>query len=269
MHLVNQAFNWLIETSLVLTWVVMFAITAIAGDLGFRLGRRRADRVKVDDTARSTIGTLVAAMVTLLAFAMGLTISFAQGRFEQRRDLVVQEANAIGTAWLRAGLFDAPHGPALRATIEDYTSVRLDYLLTTDRDRLRVILQRTNTLQGEIWQSVDAIVRQRPDAVASSLVASVNEMIDLSLSQRFAFANRVPIYLLWSVFLGSMLSIGAMQFQFGIARQRQPVLTGLLLFMWTGALILIIDLNRPRIGGLTIDPSPIVWTLEGFKPAPK
>ena len=49
MHLVNQAFNWLIETSLVLTWVVMFAITAIAGDLGFRLGRRRADILISDE----------------------------------------------------------------------------------------------------------------------------------------------------------------------------------------------------------------------------
>lgn len=264
MGIFNDAFSALIETSLVLTWLVVFMITALAGDLGFRLGRWRADHIKIDDAERSTIGTLVAAMVTLLAFAMGLTISFAQGRFEQRRDLVVQEANAIGTAWLRAGLFDAPHGPALRATIEDYTRIRLAYLVTTDRDKLRDILQRTNARQGEIWQRVDAIARQRHDAIAASLVASVNEMIDLSLSQHFSFANRVPVYLLWSVFLGSLLSIGAMQFQFGVGRQRQPVLTGLLLLMWTGSLILIIDLNRPRIGGLTIDPSPMIWTLEGF-----
>jgi len=96
------------------------------------------------------------------------------------------------------------------------------------------------------------------------VVTALNELIDLSLSQRFAFTNRVPIYLMWTILAGSMLSIGAMKFQFGVAGARQPTLTALLLFMWTGAIILIVDLNRPRLGWIRVDPTPMVWTIQGF-----
>lgn len=259
----------LIETSLFLTWAVLFVILLVAGEVGYRSGRYRSRIAPVGDAERATIGTLVAAMSTLLAFALGLTISFAQSRFETRRDLVVQEANAIGTAWLRAGLFDAPEGPALRGLIESYTKTRLAYLVTTTRPGIAEILNRTNAQQTEIWREVNAIARKRADPLAASLIASVNDMIDLSMSQHFAFANRVPVYLLWAVLFGSMLSIGAMQFQFGVGERRQPVLSGLLLFMWTGAIILIIDLNRPRLGELQIDPAPLIWTIQGFGSAPR
>jgi len=259
----------LIETSLALTWAVLFVILLVAGEVGYRSGRYRSRIAPVGDAERATIGTLVAAMSTLLAFALGLTISVAQSRFETRRDLVLQEANAIGTAWLRAGLFDAPEGPALRGLIESYTQTRLAYLVTTSRPGIAEILNRTNAQQTEIWREVNAIARKRADPLAASLIASVNDMIDLSMSQHFAFANRVPVYLLWAVLFGSMLSIGAMQFQFGVGQRRQPVLSGLLLFMWTGAIILIIDLNRPRLGELQIDPAPLIWTIQGFGSAPK
>jgi hypothetical protein len=257
---------WLVETSLYLLWAFLFVLLAIAGEIGYRCGRFQAGRRAASDTERSAIATLVAAMVTLLAFGLGLTISFAQSRFETRRDLVAQEANAIGTAWLRAGLFDAPEGPALRRLIEDYATVRLKYIVPDDRRDVPEILKRTSDMQNEIWAEVQSVARKRTDPVAASMIAAANEMIDLSLSQHFAFANRVPVYLLWAILFGSVLSVGAMQYQFGVVGTRQPALTGLLLFMWTGAMIVIVDLNRPRLGELRVDPAPLIWTIQGFAP---
>ena len=256
--------NYLVETSLALSWAVIFLVAAIVGELGYRCGRFRAARRKASDAERATIGTLVAAMVTLLAFGLGLTISFAQGRFETRRELVTQEANAIGTAWLRAGFFAAPEGPRIRVLLEEYAQVRLDYITADGPTTVPALLARTNTIQNELWALATAIVTKRPDPVATSMVTALNELIDLSLSQRFAFTNRVPIYLMWTILAGSMLSIGAMKFQFGVAGARQPTLTALLLFMWTGAIILIVDLNRPRLGWIRVDPTPMVWTIQGF-----
>lgn len=260
----TQLASALIETSLLLTWVVLFIVIAAAGEIGYRLGWWRSKRETLADAERTMIGTLVAAMVTLLAFGLGLAISFAHGRFEQRRDLVVQEANAIGTAWLRAGLFDTPEGPALRHAVERYARLRLDYLLVTDHERNRQIIEQTSVVQTEIWRHTQTIARARPDPIAASLVASVNDVFDLSMSERFSFANRVPVYLIWAVLWGSVLSIGAMQYQFGVARRRHPFLKGLLLFMWTGAIMVIVDLNRPRLGELRVDPAPLIWTLQGF-----
>jgi len=260
----SQYMGMLIEASLPMTWAVLFLVIATAGEVGYRLGWWRARRGEVAEIERSGIGTLVAAMVTLLAFGLGLTISFAHGRFEQRRDLVVQEANAIGTAWLRAGLFDAPEGPALRSAIERYARLRLDYLTVTDRDRNREIIAQTSVMQNDIWRHTQALARARPDPIAASMIASVNEVIDLSLSERFSFSNRVPVYLIWAVLWGSVLSIGAMQYQFGVTQRRHPFLKGLLMFMWTGAIMVIVDLNRPRLGELRVDPAPLIWTLKGF-----
>jgi hypothetical protein len=257
--------NTLVETSLALAWAFIFVVALITGEIGYRCGRFRAARKQASDPERATIGTLVAAIVTLLAFGLGLTISFAQSRFETRRDLVTQEANAIGTAWLRAGFFAAPEGPRMRVLLEEYAQVRLDYIHAEAVAYLPTLRARTNALQNEIWAEMTSIVGKRPDTVATSMVSALNEMIDLSLSQRFAFANRVPIYLMWTILGGSLLSIGAMKFQFGIAGARQPTLTVLLLFMWTGAIILIVDLNRPRLGWIKVDASPLVWTIEGFR----
>ncbi len=264
--------NYLVETSLVLAWLFIFIVALVTGELGFRYGRYRASRAQATDAERATMGALVAAMVTLLAFGLGLTISFAQGRFESRRELVTQEANAIGTAWLRAGFFAAPEGPRMRVLLEEYAKVRLDYIQASDWEKDPGLRNRTNELQNELWANVTAIVAKRADPVVVSMATALNELIDLSLSQRFAFANRVPVYLMWTVLAGSMLSIGAMKFQFGVAGSRQPMLTALLLFMWTGAIILIVDLNRPRLGWITVDASPLVWTIEGFRsgtPPPK
>jgi hypothetical protein len=262
----NQFLGYLVETSLALAWAFIFVVALIVGEVGYRCGRYRAARHTASDSERGTIGTLVAAMVTLLAFALGLTISFAQSRFETRRDLVMQEANEIGTAWLRAGLFEAPEGPRMQRLLEDYTRVRLTYVRATDLTEVPSLWARTIALQNEIWAEATTVIRRRPDPVATPLMAALNEMIDLSLSQRFAFASRVPLYLMWTILAGSLLSIGAMKFQFGIVGSRQPTLTVLLLFMWTGAIALIADLNRPRLGWIMVDPAPLVWTIEGFGP---
>lgn len=256
--------NYLVETSLTLAWIFIFLVALITGEIGYRCGRFRADRKQASDSERGTIGTLVAAMVTLLAFGLGLTISFAQGRFEARRGLVTEEANAIGTAWLRAGFFAAPEGPRMRVLLEEYAQVRLDYIQAEDMTTVPALRARTNDLQNELWAQITSVVAKRPDPIASSMAAALNELIDLSLSQRFAFANRVPVYLMWTILAGSLLSIGAMKFQFGVTGARQPTLTVMLLFMWTGAIILIVDLNRPRLGWIKVDPAPLTWTIQGF-----
>src|SRR6476469_1194262 len=86
----------------------LLALLLLANELGFRVGRWRA-AVRLE-SADSNIGMLPTGMLGLLAFTLALTISIAESRYEARRDLVVTEANAIGTAWLRAGLVRGAEG---------------------------------------------------------------------------------------------------------------------------------------------------------------
>lgn len=261
-------FSAIIETNLALAMGVMFLFLVLAGELGYRLGRRHRVTRPVTEGERGNISTLVAGMLTLVAFILGLTISFATSRYETRRDLVKEEANAIGTAWLRAGIVEGPHGEAMVRLIEDYTKVRLAYVTADDGVDVTPLVQRTSALQNEIWAHAREVARTAPNPVSVSLIAALNDMIDLSLSQRFAFASRVPLYLIWAIVLGSLLGIGAMEYQFGISGKRQTLLSLVLLLMWSGAIMLIIDLNRPRLGVLRVDERPLTWTIQGFAPIP-
>jgi hypothetical protein len=67
---------------------------------------------------------------------------------------------------------------------------------------------------------------------------------------------------------GAMLAVGALGYQMGLGGRRQLVLAVLLLLMMSGAMVMIIDFNRPRLGLTRINPAPLVWTIQGFGSAP-
>jgi hypothetical protein len=239
----------------------------VVTEAGFRLGNWSDRRRAHQDRELSGVGSITAGMLGLLAFTLGITINIAQNRFEARRDLVVKEANSIGTAWLRAKLVDGGDGPAMVALIEDYAKTRLEYTAADQTAPEAALIARTNALQNDIWARAKTVAARSPTPITASLIAALNDMFDQSLAQRFAFDSQVPADLSWMLLAGSVLAIGAMGFQLGLSGKRQIVLTTLLLFMWSGAIMLIADLNRPRIGAIKVDPRPLIWTVQGFAPA--
>lgn len=258
----------LVETNLWLFAAVLFGLFLVATEIGFRFGRREAARRDADEKRQGGAATLIGGMLALVAFMLGLTINFAQNRFESRRQEVVQEANTIGTAWLRAKLVGGEEGEAIAALIADYTRVRLDYTRADFGGPEAALLARTGAMQGRMWQILTPLARRAPTPVVTSLVAALNDMFDASLSQRAAFESRVPAALTTMLLAGALLSLGALGFQFGLQGSRQVMLMLLLLLMWVGAMTLIVDFNRPRLGALRVDTAPLRWTLEGFSLPP-
>jgi len=261
-------FVWLIMESLWVFWAVLFFLLLVASEVGFRVGRWQASRRGAGEKEISSVGAISAGMIGLLAFTLGLTISIAQDRFEVRRNAVVQEANTIGTAWLRAGLIGGEDGKTAAALIEDYAKVRLAYTQAATAAEEPPVLAATNALQSRIWQLAKEVAQRAPTPITATLINSLNDMFDASLVQRFAFESRVPISLSWVLLDGALLTIGAVGYHLGISGVRQIVLTSLLLAMWSGGLVLIVDLNRPRIGSIRVDPAPLIWTIQGFQSPP-
>lgn len=263
---IENLFEPLIQLGLLALGALIFGLLLIACEVGFRIGRWSEKQRKHPDREMSGVGAVTAGMFALLAFTLGLTISFAQSRYEARRDAVVLEANTIGTAWLRAKAVAGPDAAAIAALIEQYAQVRLNYVRTPNVGDEPMLLARTNALQTEIWQHLTPLVQQAPTPISASLMASLNDMIDASLSNRFAFDSRTPRHLPIMLLCGALLAIGALGFQIGLSGQRPLALVALMLVMWTGGLLLIVDLNRPRIGMVVVDPAPLVWTIQGFGP---
>jgi hypothetical protein len=225
--------------------VLLLAMLLTANEIGFRLGR--LCKGLLPEKAESHVGVLTTGMLGLLAFTLGLTISIADERFEARRDLVMVEANAIGTAWLRAGLLPDAEGAALRGMLEAYARIRIDYTQAdADRAGEAALNQATSDAQTRNWELAQAAAKRDPNPVMAGVIASLNETFDAALSQRYAYESRVPAHIQWMLFAGSLLAVGAVGFQLGLGPQRHLILTTLLMAMWTGGMLLIRDLSRPR-----------------------
>ena len=258
----NSVFVPLIEAGVLVLGLALFVVLSAACEAGFRVGHWRGKTVKLNEAETDSTTALIGGMLALLAFMLGLTIDFAQNRFEARRDLVATEANTIGTAWLRARLVGGPEGEAMAGLIEDYARTRLEFTHAELRGPVSVLIARTGEEQAAIWKLATSLGRRAPTPITATLITALNEMFDASLSQRFAFDGQVPSDMLTMLFLGSVIAIGALGFQMGLAGARQPVLSSLLLLMWTGGMVMTVDLNRPRLGNIRVDSAPLQWTLK-------
>jgi hypothetical protein len=242
----------------------LFLSLLLATGVGYRVGRLIHPGRPVQGRDLSAVSTLTAGMIGLLTFTLSLSINFAQNRYETRRELVLAEANAIGTAWLRTKLIDGDEGPAIAAKIEDYARARLDFTSAASDADVPVLVARTNALQTDIWQTMQVVAHRSPTAVTVALVNALNEMFDNSASQQFAYQGRVPAKIMLALYFGALLTMGALGYQFGLAENRQVVLSSLLLLMWSGGMLLIVELSQPRAGDIRVDAGPLVWVIQGF-----
>jgi hypothetical protein len=253
-----------IDTSLVLFGAMVVALLFVANEIGFRTGTWRASRRPAHERDLAGIGTITAGMLGLLAFSLSLTINVAQNRFELRRSFIVQDANAIETAWFRSRLITDEKGPAISSLIEAFAQVQLAYVTANTFDAEPALIARKEALQTQLWHAVQTLDRELTSMATSSLAGAVIEMFNVAHTERFAFESRVPANMSWMLMAGSVLAIGAMGYHFGASGSRHIVLTSLLLVMWAGGMSLIADLNRPRIGAIRVDPAPLLWVLREF-----
>jgi len=262
--MIPSLFRYLFELGFIVASAFLFLSLSLAMEAGYLVGRRTVVKGLANGEAPSDVSTLTAGMLGLLAFTLSLSIGFAQSRYEVRRDLVLAEANAIGTAWLRASLIEGEEGSAITAKIEEYAKARLDFTIAASEADVPPLIMRTDALQSDIWRVMKVIARRAPNPVTTALLNALNDMFDLSVSQRFAYASSVPETLLLALYFGALLAIGALGYQFGAAGNRRMILSSLLLVMWSGGMLLIVDLSKPRAGDIRVDAKPLVWVVQGF-----
>lgn len=260
----------LAEIDLAMLFVAVLVLLLAAAEIGYRMGlAARTRRAARGDGAaeKDSVGFVTAGMLGLLAFLLGVSLSMAQSRYDARRDVVRDEANAVGTVWLRASLAGEPVASELRGLVRDYAAFRLEAL--GDPAASRAFVQDTtaaNALQARIWALAEAAALAAPDHNKALLLAALNDMIDLSLTSRRAFTDQVPIGVLRMLLWATLISVGVVGFNFGLGGYRQPVVTTLLLVFWSSGLVLIVDLNDPLRGAVRVDVAPMVWTIQGFGP---
>ncbi len=250
-----------------LAGLFILLLLLVSLEIGVQFGKFVARLHTPTDGEKSSTNFATAGMMGLLAFLLGVSLSMASDRYQQRRDSVLAEANAIGTAWLRATVgTTAAEGEALQRLLREYTELRIAIVVgnSNPAGNEEPLLERSNKLQSQMWIIARGVAERSPTPISGLLLSSLNEMIDLSLTNRRNFNTHVPPYILRLLLTVSVFAVGAVGYGFGLVGSRQPGLSLLLLGVWTLAIVLIIDIDRPQTGEVRVDPAPLVWTLQGF-----
>ena len=243
--------SWMDRTPLSILELGFFVILLASVETGYR----GYGRVKPKD-GRQINGQefLLSAAVGLLALLMGFTFSLSLSRYEARRALVVQEANAIGTAWVGAQLVDEPYRGELSGLLKQYTDARVVWSdISAPQD-----LGPTRTLQDRLSIAVQHLVHGGTDpSVVRWVLDPLNEAFGVQAARTAARAARVPDRVLWVLMLYSVLSMVMLGYILAINGHRHNAATGLLLLLLTLAFGLILDLDRPNGGAILVSQRPL------------
>lgn len=244
-----------------LTIIGLIAGGLIASEAGYRLGRILGQSNEAFGRQFDVIRSATFAMV---AFLIAFAFSGAGSRFVDRLDIIVKEANALGTAWLRADLLPEPQKSKLKTALKEYTADRVQILSTDDWDEVQRLLAQVGDLQGRMWaQALDGAAGNAP--LLALVLPPVNEVIDLHTTHLAAANRHLPLPILVVLLAMSALSLVLAGFGNGRVGRRFPLLDGIYAIVLAVALWMTFDLDRPRQGFIQISIQPLVDTLAGMK----
>jgi len=232
-----------------------------AHELGFWLGSLGRSADDAFDRQVALVRTATAAFV---AFLIGFAFSGAGSRFVDRLDIVVKEANALGTAYLRADALAEPYRGELKAALKEYTADRVQLLSSEKRDENEVLLGKIAGLHERMWKS--AIGGTQNNAPLMEVVLPpINEVIDLH-SMHLALARRHWPLPIMAVLLGTAaVGVGLLGFGGGRVGRRFSRLDSIYGLVLAVALWMTIDLDHPGFGLIRVSNLPVVEALAAMK----
>lgn len=248
----------LFEMNLIVVFLLLLALLILSGEAGRFLGGR--GREVLNDGAKQQIGVVQGALLGLLALLMGFTFAMGISRFDDRKRLVIEEANAIGTAFIRAQILPEPERSQAQRLLRMYVNERVQSSTALLNDpNQRKLEAEAEELFERVWQiAMSAVERDvHPDAT-TSFIESLNEMNDLRAGRNAMLANHIPESALYLLVIVAALSIAFVGYGFGVSRLRgRPTLTTLCV-VTTLVIIVILDVDRPRRGLIRISQESLI-----------
>jgi hypothetical protein len=249
-------------------WVVLAASIAVfvaSTKAGHLLGVRARAARSPDAEMTSDLGATLGGLLGLLGLLLAFTFGMAGQRFDWRKTLVLEEANAIGTAWLRTDLIPEPQAEQARRVLRAYAEARLDVATTARRADG---IARSERLQAELWAITAAAAKASPTPPAALFVAAVNEVIDMHGRRvQAALRNPIPPTIFATLFAVSILVLGATGYAHGLGGDRSALASLLLTLVLAVVIALILDLDRPYEGLLTVSQQAIRDVITSMGPA--
>lgn len=247
-------------------WVffsVAIGLAIFSIECGFRLGKRR----QLSGTSKPVpaLGTLVAAMLGLLTFLFAFTFNIAVSKFDERRSVVIDEANAIGTTYLRADFLDQPIKVRVKKLLREYVVVRLNDISS---EAAAQAISKSESIQQQLWSNATTIAQAHPNSpVCALFISSLNELIDLHAKRvMLVFHIRVPLTVWLCLLIVAALSMLGLGYYCGLTSERNWTETFILVGTFGVVLLLVTDLDRPQQGFLRTSEQPLIDLSKKFGP---
>jgi hypothetical protein len=236
--------------------LAVLLILLVTSEMFYRLGR--ANRSRSDENVRSQVSVAQASTLGLLALFLGFTMSMAESRFTVRRQIVVQEAAAVGTTYLRAELLPEPTRSESKALLRDYVSARRAYFSASTTEA-PAATARAQAIHTALWSRMAAIAPDHLDSDVMALyVESLNQMIDLEAIRDVAILARMPWTIRLLLVIIAALAVGVTAYSTGLGGGRVLLSLWLLPVMIAFACLVIIDLDRSRAGFINTGDMPMM-----------
>lgn len=243
--------------------LALFAVSVVILWLSVQIGALVGAKLHpVRQDERDDLELVINSGLTLLALIIGFSFSMAVSRYDQRKDYEEEEANAIGTEYLRADLLSPGDAAAVRTLLRSYLDERLLFYTTRDRAQLEQINAETAILQDKLWSSVRQPAHAEPNQVVALVVSGMNDVINRQGYTQAAWWNRIPTGA-WALML-SLAICCSLLIGYG-AHHRGKVLFMVLPFLVSIAFFLIADIDSPRRGVIRVAPRNLISLSESLR----
>jgi hypothetical protein len=236
-----------------LDFVVFLAVLLVALEVGFRIGLVRQNAWKDDEEAggRISLTSMFAVLGLMLAFTFGAAIT----RHEARKKAVIAEANALGTAFLHAGLAAEPGRAELRTALLDYARTR-----TTDRsrrmtvERLERLFQQSHDAKAQLWPATERVVKDSASGpLDAALVGAVIDVMDCDTARVAAILDSLPPIVVTLLLLIAAATVAVAGFNAGLSGRISRWRTTLLILVLASIMLIILDFDRPAAGFIRVN----------------
>lgn len=243
--------------------ILVFMFSLVVMVLSVLVGVFLARKVRpVQDDERDDLGLVINASLTLLALIIGFSFSMAVSRYDQRKNYEEEEANAIGTEYVRADLLPADSAAQVRQLLKQYLDQRLLFYTTHDPRQLAAINNETAKLQDKMWAAVQSAAKAQPTPPVALVVAGMNDVLNRQGYTQAAWWNRIPKGA-WSL----MATLGiCCSLLIGYGSHKKGILLFTVLpFLVSIAFVLIADIDSPRSGVIHVAPQNLISLAQSLR----
>jgi hypothetical protein len=220
---------------------------------------------RLEDDAKESYNMISGATLTLLGLIIAFSFSMAVGRYDQRKNYEEEEANAIGTEYVRAELLAAADAERVKSLLRSYLDQRIQWYGTRDLELVRQIDARTARIQNDMWAAVSKAATAEPTKVVMTVVVSgMNDVLNTQGYTQASWWNRIP-RAAW-LLMFSMAVLGCALVGYGNRdRKHQPVLTLVLPLVTSLSFFLIADIDSPRSGVIRVAPDNLIALAQSLR----